>query len=113
MRVQSSCADNTITHNNYIGNSFDVATNGRIQMNNFTGNYWDKYEGYDLNKDGYGDIQFLPVSLYSMVVEKIPSASLLLRSFMVTIMDKAERLIPGLTPVELKDSKPLMKPLAL
>jgi nitrous oxidase accessory protein len=113
MRVQSSCVDNTITRNNYLGNTFDVATNGSIQLNNFTGNYWDKYEGYDLNKDGYGDIHYLPVSLYSMIVEKIPSASLLLRSFIVTIMDKAERLIPGITPVELKDTQPLMKPLSL
>jgi nitrous oxidase accessory protein len=113
MRVQSSCEDNTITQNNYFGNTFDVGTNGTMQLNDFNENYWDKYEGYDLNKDGYGDVHYLPVSLYSMIVEKMPSASLLLRSFMVTIMDKAERLIPSITPVGLKDIKPLMKPLAL
>jgi len=113
MRVQSSCEDNTITQNNYLGNTFDVGTNGTMQLNKFTSNYWDKYEGYDLNKDGFGDVQYQPVSLYSMIVEKMPSATLLLRSFMVTIMDRAERLIPGITPIELKDDKPLMKPLAL
>ena len=103
----------SITQNNYLGNTFDVGTNGTMQLNKFTENYWDKYEGYDLNKDGYGDVQYQPVSLYSMIVEKMPSATLLLRSFMVTIMDKAERLIPSITPIELKDEKPLMKPLAL
>lgn len=113
MRVQASCDDNTITQNNYLGNTFDVGTNGTMQLNKFISNYWDKYEGYDLNKDGYGDIHYQPVSLYSMIVEKMPSASILLRSFMVTLMDKAERLIPGITPVELKDDKPLMKPLSL
>lgn len=113
MRVQSSCVDNTITQNNYLGNTFDVGTNGELQLNKFFNNYWDKYEGYDLNKDGYGDVHYLPVSLYSMIVEKMPAASVLLRSFMVTIMDKAERVIPSITPVELKDDKPLMKPLAL
>ena len=113
MRVQASCEDNTITQNNYFGNTFDVGTNGTMQLNKFISNYWDKYEGYDLNKDGYGDIHYQPVSLYSMIVEKMPAASILLRSFMVTIMDKAERLIPSITPVELKDDKPLMKPLAL
>jgi nitrous oxidase accessory protein len=113
MRVQSSCENNTITGNNYFGNTFDVGTNGELQLNKFTSNYWDKYEGYDLNKDGYGDVHYMPVSLYSMIVEKIPSASLLLRSFMVSIMDKAERLIPSITPVELKDEKPLMKALPL
>ncbi|MDB5250764.1 MAG: nitrous oxide reductase [Segetibacter sp.] len=113
MRVQASCEDNTITGNNYFGNTFDVGTNGTMQLNKFYSNYWDKYEGYDLNKDGYGDVHYQPVSLYSMIVEKIPAASLLLRSFLVTIMDKAERVIPSITPVELKDDKPLMKPLQL
>ncbi|MCW3079037.1 NosD domain-containing protein, partial [Segetibacter sp.] len=113
MRVQASCEDNTIAQNNYFGNTFDVGTNGTLQLNKFNQNYWDKYEGYDLNKDGVGDIHYQPVSLYSMIVEKIPSASLLLRSFMVTIMDKAERLIPSITPIELKDDKPLMKPYRL
>lgn len=113
MRVQASCVDNTITQNNYFGNTFDVGTNGELQLNKFINNYWDKYEGYDLNKDGYSDIHYMPVSLYSMIVEKMPTASVLLRSFMVTIMDKAERVIPSITPVELKDDKPFMKPLAL
>jgi nitrous oxidase accessory protein len=113
MRVQASCENNTITENNYFANTFDVGTNGTLQLNKFNQNYWDKYEGYDLNKDGFGDIHYQPVSLYSLIVEKIPSASLLLRSFMATIMDKAERLIPSMTPVELKDDQPLMKPYRL
>jgi len=28
-------------------------------------------------------------------------------------MDKAERVIPSITPIELKDERPLMKPLPL
>lgn len=113
MRVQSSCEANTITQNNYFGNTFDVSTNGTLQLNKFNENYWDKYEGYDLNKDGYGDVHYQPVSLYSMIIEKMPAASLLLRSFLVTIMDRAERVIPSITPVQLNDDKPLMKPLQL
>ena len=113
MRVQSSCDDNSITRNNFMGNTFDVGTNGTMQLNKFYTNYWDKYEGYDLNKDGVGDVHYLPVSLYSMIVEKIPAATLLLRSFMVSILDKAERVIPSITPINLKDEKPFMKPLPL
>lgn len=113
MRVQASCADNYITYNNFMGNTFDVGTNGTNQQNKFLNNYWDKYEGYDLNKDGQGDIHFMPVSLYSMIIEKIPAASTLLKSFMITILDKAERIIPSITPIDLKDDKPLMKPVAL
>jgi nitrous oxidase accessory protein len=96
-----------------MGNTFDVGTNGTMQLNKFYSNYWDKYEGYDLNKDGVGDVHYLPVSLYSMIVEKIPAATLLLRSFMISILDKAERVIPSITPINLKDEKPFMKPLPL
>jgi nitrous oxidase accessory protein len=113
LRIQSSCNNNQVFNNNFLANTFDVGTNGTMQLNKFHENYWDKYEGYDLDKNNIGDVQYQPVSLYSMVVEKIPAASILLRSFMVTIMDKAERVVPSITPIELKDERPLMKPLPL
>jgi nitrous oxidase accessory protein len=112
-KVQASCSDNNFHHNNFFGNTFDIATNGSLVLNEFTNNYWDKYEGYDLNKDGYGDVPYHPVSLYSMIVEENPNSLMLLRSFMVTLLDKAEKAIPSLTPENLKDHKPLMKPLKL
>ena len=67
--------------NNFIGNSFDVGTNGSLVLNSFNGNYWDKYEGYDLNRDRTGDIPYRPVNLYAMIVEQNPSAMILFRSF--------------------------------
>ena len=113
LKVQASCMDNTITKNNFIGNTFDVGTNGSLVLNSYNGNYWDKYEGYDLNKDGIGDIPYRPVSLFSMILEKMPPAMALFRSFMVTIVDKTEKIIPSITPENLKDDTPLMKPLKL
>lgn len=113
LKVQASCMDNTITKNNFIGNTFDVGTNGSLVLNSYNGNYWDKYEGYDLNKDGIGDIPYRPVSLFSMILEKMPPAMALFRSFMVTILDKTEKIIPSITPENLKDDTPLMKPLKL
>ncbi len=113
IKVQASCDDNNFHHNNFTGNSFDIATNGSISLNNFYNNYWDKYEGYDINKDGIGDIAYHPVSMYSMIVEQNPFALMLFRSFTVQLLDKAERAIPSLTPENLIDNKPLMKSLAL
>lgn len=101
--------DNDFKNNNFLQNTFDVATNGTLTLNNFENNYWDKYEGYDLDKDGIGDIPFRPVSLFSMLVERYPSAMLLFRSFMVTLFDRTEKLLPSLTPEGLKDEKPRMK----
>lgn len=109
IKVQASCEDNNFHHNNFTGNSFDVGTNGSISLNRFYNNYWDKYEGYDINKDGMGDVPYHPVSMYSMIVEENPNALMLLRSFTVQLLDKAEKAIPGLTPENLVDDKPMMK----
>ncbi|MBK9658909.1 MAG: nitrous oxide reductase family maturation protein NosD [Chitinophagaceae bacterium] len=113
LKVQASCENNDFYHNNFIGNSFDVGTNGSISLNTFYKNYWDKYEGYDINRDGIGDIYYHPVSMYSMIVEQNPYALMLLRSFTVQLLDKAEKAIPSLTPENLVDKSPLMKSIKL
>lgn len=110
VKLQASCDDNNFWENNFSGNTFDIATNGHVVLNKVDGNYWDRYEGYDLDKDGVGDIPYRPVSMYSMVVERMPTAVLLWRSFFVFLMDRAEKAIPAITPENLKDNKPSMKP---
>lgn len=113
MKIQASCMDVTVHNNNFEGNSFDVGTNGNLVLNDFKNNYWDKYEGYDLNKDKLGDVPFRPVSMYAMIIEQNPPAMILFRSLMSTLLDKTEKVLPSLTPENLKDDHPLMKPLAL
>jgi nitrous oxidase accessory protein len=113
MQIQASCMDNIITDNNFLANSFDIGTNGTVVLNTFDHNYWDRYEGYDLNKDGIGDLPFRPLSLYSVIIENIPSAMLLYRSFIVTLLDKSEKIFPTLTPDNFVDRTPLMKPIRL
>lgn len=112
IKIQASCADNGIHANNFSSNTFDIATNGSLQLNDFSGNYWDKYEGYDLDRDGTGDVPFRPVSIFSMIVERNPATLMMFRSFMVGLMDKAEKVFPGITPEALKDDKPQIRPLA-
>ncbi len=110
LKVQASCDDNTFYQNNFYGNSFDVATNGTMVLNRFNNNYWDKYEGYDMNRDGIGDVPYHPVSMYAVVVEQNPTTLVLMRSFIVSLLDKAEKAIPGLTPENLVDNNPMIKP---
>ncbi len=113
LKISASSINNSIYQNNFLNNTFDVATNGSLVMNSFERNYWDKYEGYDLNRDGYGDVPFHPVSMYSMIIEKNPAALMLFRSIIVSLLDKTEKLLPGITPENLKDNRPYMKPLPL
>lgn len=113
IKVQASCDDNNFFQNNFFGNSFDVATNGSLVLNKFYNNYWDKYEGYDRNRDGIGDVPYHPVSMYSMIVEQNPNSLILLRSFMVSLLDKAEKAIPSLASENLVDDKPMIKSIKL
>ena len=113
LKIEANCSDVAVTQNNYIANTFDVSTNGSLVLNVFDNNYWDKYEGYDLNKDNIGDVPYRPVSLYAMLVERTPTLMMLYHSFITTLMDKTEKVLPGIIPQDLIDNKPLMKPLPL
>lgn len=113
LKIQADCEKNTLKLNNFIGNTFDVTTNGKTVLNTFTCNYWDKYEGYDLNRDQLGDVPYHPVSLFGMIVEKMPFGLILLRSFMVGLLDRAEKVLPTLTPENFVDSHPSIKPIVL
>jgi nitrous oxidase accessory protein len=108
MKIQASCMDNEIRENNFIGNTFDISTNGSLVLNTFNGNYWDKYEGYDLNRDNVGDVPYRPLSLFSVIVESNPPAMLLFRSFMITLLDRTEKILPSLTPDNFIDNSPRM-----
>lgn len=113
MKIQASCMDNVITQNNFTGNTFDISTNGTLVLNTFNSNYWDKYEGYDLNRNKVGDVPYHPLSIFSVLVEKNPPAMLLFRSFMVDLLDKSEKFMPSLTPDNFIDQSPLMHSLQL
>jgi nitrous oxidase accessory protein len=113
LKIQASCMDNEITGNNFLGNTFDISTNGTLVLNSFNSNYWDKYEGYDLDKNNTGDIPYHPLSIFSVIVEKNPPAMLLYRSFMVSLLDKSEKIMPTLTPDNFIDNTPLMHSLKL
>jgi nitrous oxidase accessory protein len=109
VKMQANCDENVFTKNSFLSNTFDMATNGSLVLNTLDANYWDKYEGYDLDKDKVGDVPFHPVSLYSMVVEKMPSAVMLWRSFLVYMLDRTEKVVPSITPENLKDLHPAMR----
>jgi nitrous oxidase accessory protein len=109
VRVMANSMDNTFTGNNFLDNTFDVATNSRQNFNTFKGNYWSHYKGYDLDKDGTGDVPFRPVRLFSFIVAQQPATLVLLRSIFIDILDLAEQMVPVLTPETLIDSAPSMR----
>ena len=113
VKIQASCDNNDFTKNNFSNNTFDIGTNGSLVLNTFNGNYWDKYEGYDLDRDKIGDVPYHPVSMYAMIIDSNPAALMLFRSLIVTLLDKSEKILPSITPENLKDNTPIMRRLAL
>ncbi|WP_228238301.1 nitrous oxide reductase family maturation protein NosD [Allomuricauda sp. M10] len=109
IRVIGACYTNRFKGNNFLYNSFDISYNSKLNDNVFEGNFWSSYTGYDLDKDGIGDVPYRPVKLFSYVVNRTPETIVLLRSLFMDIIDFSERVSPVFTPDNLMDAQPLMK----
>lgn len=110
VQLEASTQDARFTRNNYLGNTFDVSTNSSEHTSTFAANYWDSYGGYDVNRDGFGDVPYRPVRLFSMIVAQNRPAIILLRSTFARLLDSAEQILPVLTPATLEDRTPAMRP---
>ncbi len=77
--------------------------------NLFDGNYWSDYTGYDLDKDGIGDVPYRPVKLFNYVVEQTPETLVLLRSLFIDLINFSEKVSPVFTPANVLDNRPSMK----
>jgi nitrous oxidase accessory protein len=109
VQVMANAEQTAFRRNRFEGNSFDVSTNSANARSEFVGNYWDRYSGYDLDRDGFGDVPFAPVRLFAFVVQQNEPVLILLRSFFVSLLDAAERVAPVLTPRTMADPTPLMQ----
>ena len=109
VRVGGSTLNGLFSRNNFIDNTFDVATNSREPSTKFEGNYWNSYKGYDLDRDGTGDVPHAPVRLFAVILERTPQAIVLMRSALVSLLDAAERAMPSLTPELFVDPSPSMR----
>lgn len=111
IKVKGACYANTFTENNFLYNSFDIAYNSNVNDNEFDKNYWSSYTGYDLDKNGIGDIPYRPVKLFSYIVNRTPETIILLRSMFIDIIDFSEKVSPVFTPDDLLDNNPQIKKL--
>jgi nitrous oxidase accessory protein len=109
VKLMANSAGNRFEGNVFDGNSFDMTTNSRSTEAVVSGNWWDRYTGYDFDRNGRGYIPFRPVRLFSLLVASHPSSVVLMRSTFVDLLDAAERTLPVLTPNTLVDAAPLMR----
>jgi len=109
LKFTGGCYANIFEFNNFMHNAFDLSYNSQLNDNKFEANYWSDYAGYDLDKDGIGDVPYRPVKLFSYIVNQTPETLVLLRSLFVDIINFSEKVSPVFTPVNLVDEKPLIK----
>ncbi len=110
VKMHGGCTDNHFSHNNFLQNTFDIAAEARGTDNSYDENHWSEYSGYDLDKDGLGDVPFRPVKLFSYVINQTPEAIVLLRSPFVALLNFSEKASPVFTPTDLMDHHPRMQP---
>ena len=109
IKSRGACYANNFTKNNFLYNSFDLSYNSKLNDNTFDNNYWSSYTGYDLDKNGEGDVPYRPVKLFSYIVNRTPETIILLRSLFIDIIDFSEKVSPVFTPDDLLDNHPQMK----
>lgn len=109
IKISGACYTNKFTKNNFVSNAFDVSYNSKLNDNVFDNNYWGEYTGYDLDKNGIGDVPFKPVKLFSYIANKTPETIVLLRSLFIDIINFSEKVSPVFTPDNLLDNNPLMQ----
>jgi len=109
VKIVGACYENDFVQNNFLNNALDLSYNSNINTNKFDNNYWSEYTGYDLDKNGIGDVPYRPVKLFSYIVHNTPETIILLRSLFVDIINFSEKVSPVFTPDNLVDNNPLMQ----
>lgn len=109
VKISGACYENRFETNNFMYNSFDVSYNSKMNDNMFDHNHWSEYTGYDLDRNGIGDVPFRPVKLFSYIVNRTPETILLLRSLFIEMLNFSEKVTPVFTPDDLQDANPEMR----
>ncbi len=103
---------NILKGNTFKGNITQVAVSGggkTANRNLWEGNYWDDYEGFDLDYDEVGDKPYELYSYADRVWMDVPSARFFKGSPVLEVMDFLERLAPFTQPSMLvRDRQPRM-----
>lgn len=111
VRFLNDWRGNDFKNNKFKSNITQVAVSdgGSAKNNDWTGNYWDDYEGFDLNKDGIGDTPHEFYSYADRIWMDVPPAQFFKGSPMLEVLDFLERLAPFTSPeMVFRDSQPKM-----
>ena len=117
IHLTGGSTDNKIYNNAFLGNRNQVKyVSNRKQEWSFDGqgNYWSDYLGWDVNKDGLGDSQYVPNNGLDKLLWKFPNARMLFNSPGVLLLRWVEAQFPIFKNLGITDSFPRMsKPISM
>ena len=103
---------NIFERNSFKGNQTQISVAGgkTANRNVWKDNYWDDYEGFDLDKDGIGDTPYELYGYADRIWMDVPAARFLQGTPVMAVLDFLERLAPFSAPDMLvRDKRPLME----
>ncbi len=109
----ASIKDNTITRNKIYGNIDDVVKDigGNFDTSNVvTYNYWDRYDGFDKDKDGIGDTPFRVYQHSDLLWHTNHKIKFFYAAPVMTLLDFLLKLAPFVEPnLIMEDTKPIFQ----
>jgi len=109
LQFTSELGGNVVTDNVFEGNLTNVVQSGRGKagLNEWAGNYWDDYTGFDRNHDGLGDTPYELYAYADQIWIEMPTARFFKTAPVMELLDFLERLAPFSSPeLTLKDARP-------
>ncbi len=112
IRFLANWKGNVFENNHFKANITQILVMGgkTANRNEWHANYWDNYEGFDLDQDGIGDTPHDIYAYSDRIWQDVPGAQFFKGSAMLELIDFLERLAPFSEPdLLLRDKSPLME----
>lgn len=117
MEIFTSSEENEFTANNFINNMSPLTLIGKASSTLWNtgdgGNYWDDYDGYDLDGDGVGDVAHQIHNVFEYLEGNFPRLRIYLNSPAARSLVAAEKAFPILKGSREFDQRPLMRPVRI
>ena len=116
VQLNGGCDGIRFVGNNFLNNLsellLDVSDMDTQWADSERGNYWSRYRGYDLDRDGIGDVPHQIQNAFQSLEASAPGVRFYVLSPAAKILEIAERALPILVQGDAVDPRPLLRPAA-
>ena len=109
--LQPSSVFNQFSKNSFVDNGEQVVieSQARATSNEWRGNFWSDYRGYDADRDGIGDQPYHAVQFFERLTDRYPSFKIFNGNLSAQALDLASKIFPLFAPQPaFTDSSPAM-----